>query len=323
MSLSSAYDDRSRGDARNAFGVAAERAAALRQIAANVELDRRRLASGQSGGAALSLTAGSGMEFRDLRLYRPGDDVRAIDWRVTARTMRPHVRLFHEDRDRFVRIIIDDSGSMAFPTSGSKFDLACRVAWILAAIAIDRRHRVTLHTASQSGRPVVSRSLPPLIRSTASAVPSGNDQWPEVLPRLARQREEAATMVLVLDCFASLPPQPLSVLGRRHELIAFVLEDALERRLPAAGMVTFRDAESGCTVTVDSSSATVRDAYRDRAKNRRRELARLLRRSGSRVGWLRTDRDLVDELRSAMSRHADGTERPATGIAELRGGIAS
>lgn len=275
---------RSRGDGD---GVStAELLARVRRI----EIRARKLVSAALAGQYLSTFKGQGMEFSEVRAYTPGDDIRAVDWNVTSRTGSLHVKQFVEERELTVLFLLDVSRSQSFGSTGRfKRMAAAEVSAALAFSAVRSGDRVGAMLFSdrpesrlpaRKGRRHGLRVLRDLL--FAEPVGEGTDLAGalSLLLRVARRR---ATVFLVSD-FLGDPPRrwarPLRAAARRHELIAVRVTDPGERDLPDAGLVEFEDAESGERVLLDTSSAAVRAAFRERSRAGRGEAARTLREAG-------------------------------------------
>ncbi|MBO4513793.1 MAG: DUF58 domain-containing protein [Victivallales bacterium] len=229
-------------------------------------------------GEYQSAFRGSGMEFDEVREYQPGDDVRTIDWNVTARQDRPYVKRFHEERELTVMFLVDMSASGTFGTkSGSKNELASELCALLAFSAVKSNDKVGLIMFTDK----VERFIPPakgvshalrIIQEVLSFVPSGRgtdicgalDYFGKVIRR-------RCVAFLVSDFQDGKDYfRPLRTLGRRHDMIAVDVSDEAERELPQAGLVMLEDAETGEMRLVDTSSQAVREAYR-RLQNERSE----------------------------------------------------
>ncbi|MBR6371852.1 MAG: DUF58 domain-containing protein [Victivallales bacterium] len=229
-------------------------------------------------GEYQSAFRGSGMEFDEVREYQPGDDVRTIDWNVTARQDRPYVKRFHEERELTVMFLVDMSASGTFGTrGGSKNELASELCALLAFSAVKSNDKVGLIMFTDK----VERFIPPakgvshalrIIQEVLSFTPSGRgtdicgalDYFGKVI-----RRRCVAFLVSDFqdgnDYF-----RPLRTLGRKHDMIAVDVSDEAERELPQAGLVMLEDAETGEMRLVDTGSKAVREAYR-RLQNERSE----------------------------------------------------
>jgi uncharacterized protein (DUF58 family) len=257
--------------------------AAVRRI----EIRTRRLVEEVFSGEYHSVFKGRGVEFREVREYVPGDDVRAIDWNVTARRDDPHVKQFEEERELTVVLVADVSGSGRFGSGARvKQDVAAELCAVLSFAAINNKDKVGLILFSDH----VEKYVPPakgkthvlrLIRELLTFRPSGRgtdlDAPLQLLGRVLKRR---ATIFLVSDFWASEFESSLRTVARRHDCIAVRLRDPRETDLPAVGLVRWRDAETGREVMVDTSSDAVRRQLRERATRFDGDLERTLQAAG-------------------------------------------
>lgn len=239
-----------------------------------IELRTRRLVNDSFAGAYHAVFKGKGIAFESVRPYQPGDDVRDIDWNVTARSGQAYVKKYTEERELTVMIALDTSASALFGTvNRRKRDLAAELGAVLALSAISNNDKVGLMIFSDQ----IELMIPPrkgrnhllhLIRDLLEARPAnkGTD-LSLALQSLNRFLKQKAILFLLSDFLA--PSQDyasnLAVLGRKHDLIAVVLSDPLEQRWQNAGLVGLQDAESGASQWVDTSSQAWREAFAERS----------------------------------------------------------
>jgi uncharacterized protein (DUF58 family) len=244
------------------------------QIVANRSVDD--LMSGQYK----SVFRGRGMEFDEVREYQPGDDVRSIDWNVTARTGVPFIKRFCEERELTVMLLVDVSASGAFGSgSQSKLDLVVEVAAMLMFSALKNNDKVGLLTFCDT----VLNYYPPrkgksnvlkLIRELVSAQPVPRETSLEAaLDYLNRVQKRRAVVFLMSDFLAPAARRSLAVANRRHDLVAVTVSDPREQTLPDVGFITFEDAETGEIVEVDARHPQVRELFHVQAAKREQELA--------------------------------------------------
>ena len=243
----------------------------LRQI----ELRTRKIINTTFVGEYRSTFKGTGMEFVDVREYTPGDDIRAIDWKVTARMGRPYVKKFTEERELTVILCVDASGSGYFGTrSQFKMEQSAQVAATLAFSAVTNNDKVGLLFFTDR----VERYVPPrkgkqhvmrLVRDILMFRPEHRQTDPaaalEFVMRILKHR---AIVFLLSDFmgrgFATERVRiPLGIAARRHDLVAIPITDLAEWELPRVGLVDFEDTETGEIITVDSSDPALRKAYHD------------------------------------------------------------
>lgn len=265
----------------------------------------RRL-DGRLQGDYRTLLRGGGVDFADLRDYEPGDDVRRIDWNVTARTDAVHVRTYLEDRELTAWLLLDRSPSMGFgPTERPKELVLTELAATLArlftrggnrvgAILWDNRAERTIEP--RSGRNQVLRLThdllrPPAPRGTASTELAG-------LFRLALSTITRRSLVVVVSDFLSEPgwERPLTMLAQRHELVVLHLYDPRETELPDAGLLVVEDVETGELLSVDTSDPEFRRRFAEVAAARQRDLEAAAARAGVQLYPVSTEEDLVAAL---------------------------
>jgi uncharacterized protein (DUF58 family) len=254
-------------------------------------------------GAYHSVFKGQGMEFEEVREYVPGDDIRLIDWNVTARTSVPHVKILVEERELTVMLMVDASGSGRFGSVNQfKNELAAELCAVLAFSAIQNNDRVgliifsddvELYVPPDKGRRHVLR----VIREVLYFKPKGTGtNIPDALHFLNGVTRRRAVAFLVSDFMAEDHETALRIANKRHDLIAVTVTDPREERLPNAGLVHLRDVESGEEVLVDTSSTEVRREYERKAALRAKQRDEMFRRTRVDSIHVRTDGDYIDEL---------------------------
>jgi uncharacterized protein (DUF58 family) len=273
------------------------------------ELALTRRVHGLREGDHLSLLGGHGVEAGEVRPYAPGDDVRRIDWTVTARTGDPHVRDAVAERELDVMGFIDLSGSLDFGTAGSrKADLALAVLAGIGSLATRGHDRFGAVILAADGPVVVpprsGRTHLATLLARAQALPVGGSadlsSGLEHLGALARRRGVA---VIVSDFLGPLTwERSLGAVSRRHDVIAFELTDPRERGLPDVGYLTLVDAETGRRRTVDTGRPEIRAAYAARAEERTAAVAAALARAGAEHLRLGTETDWVGPLVRFLDR---------------------
>jgi len=297
--------------------------AAHRRAIRQVEIRTRRLVNTLFSGDYKSSFKGRGIEFLDLREYLPGDDVRTIDWNVSARYglaraggYHPFVKKFAEERELVVMLVVDASGSSRFGTAGTlKLEQSALLAATLAFSAIRNNDKVGLVFFSDR----VERYVPPrkgrshvlrLIRDILYFEPEGRGTEPgralEFLMNVVKRR---AVVFLVSDFIGpGFAPEafraPLGIAARRHDLIAVSVTDPAEEELPRLGLVDLEDAETGEVVTVAAGDPAVRRALtRTRAEEREARDA-LFRRLGVDHIPVRTDEEFTGRLHRFFQQRA-------------------
>jgi len=254
-----------------------------------IEIRTRHAVNDVFAGRYHSVFKGRGMEFDEVREYFPGDDIRAIDWNVTARTGVPHIKKFVEEREMTVMLLVDISGSNDFGSGTQlKRDLAAEVTAMLAFSATRNNDRIGLILFSDR----VEKYIPPrkgtaahvlrIIREVLTHEPQSRktDVQP-VLNFLNHTTTRKAVTFLISDfIFPANCEKPLKITARRHDLIAVAIADRRERAWPKAGLVEWMDPESGNRVLVDTSSAAVRSTLLIEQERQNEALQRTLRRAG-------------------------------------------
>jgi uncharacterized protein (DUF58 family) len=229
----------------------------------------------QLAGAYHGARPGIGLTFAELRAYEPGDDVRQIDWNVTARQGKPFIRRFVEERSLLLWLVLDVSASMQFGLEGrTKADRAAQASALLATAAIQNGDRVGLLMVSDQIELELTpaggfRHLAQIVRALV-ATPTTSHKT-ELGVGLARVRQSARrALIVVLSDFGSDEPiGPWRRVARKHDTIALRIVDPLEEKLPAAGLLALDDAESGKTLIVDASSRKQRSSYARVAQERK------------------------------------------------------
>jgi uncharacterized protein (DUF58 family) len=268
----------------------------------------RRL-DGLLQGDYRSLFRGGGVDLADLREYQLHDDVRHIDWNVTARLQVPYVRQYTEDRELSAWFLLDLSGSVDFG-SADRTKLAVSSAFVATLARVLTRH------GNRVGALLYSQQVDSLLKPASTRLhvlnllsrmrtrpPAGANKpsTPTSLADLlltAERSIQRRSLVFVVSDFISTPgwPDALARLSRRHEVIAVRLYDPVEMKLPDVGLVTLEDAETGEQLFVDSNDAGFRQRYEQLAAAREAEVMNALARSGADTLELSTDDDLLDAL---------------------------
>lgn len=247
--------------------------------AKRIEIATRRIVSAQLAGGYHSLFRGQGMSFAEVRPYAPGDDVRAIDWNVSARATEPYIKVFHEERELTVWLLVDVSKSVDFGTVDQfKSAKAARIAALLAFAAIANNDRVGLilftgkvekfippKKGRKHGLRVVSEILGYRPEGKGTSIESAF----ETVNNVSHRR---AVVFVVSDFLDDGFEKGLRVASQRHDLIPIVLTDPRDMTLPDIGLVWFSDPETGEHYPVDTSSRAVREMFGLQANERRRGL---------------------------------------------------
>ena len=268
-----------------------------------IEIHARSIVNNLFAGEYHSVFKGQGMEFAEVREYERGDDVRTIDWNVTARVGRPFVKVFDEERELTVLLVVDASASGAFGSvSQMKGEIAVEISALLAFSAIRNNDRVGLviftdevevFVPPKKGRRHVLRVIRELLYFQPRGRRTSIATALEYLDRVIYRR---AIVFLISDFMDTEYDRALQRLSRRHDLIAISLVDPRERRLPSVGFLTLHDAETGELIVVDSGSAEVREAFESAGKREAQERRRTFRRLGIDEIPVDTSRSYVEPL---------------------------
>lgn len=281
---------------------AAVPAEVLRKIR-EVEIKARVLADELLLGTYRSVFKGSGLDFDEVREYEPGDDVRSIDWNVTARMGTPYIKKYREERSLNIYLAVDVSASSWFGTvRQSKRELASDVAALLAVAALRNQDRVSLvlfsdrvdeYIPPRIGREHLLHVIRQLLFAETRRAATDLNKAAHFLGNIAKKR---GVVFLVSDLLDAALEAPIRTLAKKHDLIALVTNDPRELELPAVGVIALEDAESGELVEVDTSDRALRAAYAEAAMERRLERRRVLARMGIDGVELFTDRPYVPPL---------------------------
>ena len=276
----------------------------LKKIRA-LEIKTKGLVETAFTGDYHSVFKGRGMNFEDVREYQPGDEIRSIDWNVTARLGSAFVKKFTEERELTVLLVVDVSASGSFGSvSQSKRELAAEVACLLAFSAIRNNDkvglllftdRVELFIPPKKGRSHTLR----LIREVLFFEPEGRGTEPALaLDYLNKVVTRRAVVFFVSDFQTGDFSRSLAVSGRRHDFIAIHIQDEREHALPNIGIITLEDAESGEQIEINTADRSTRRRFADLAEAEQTELTRMLRRNNIDAISLRTGADYLPPLRS-------------------------
>jgi len=274
----------------------------LKQVR-RVEIATRGLVSEVFSGEYHSVFKGRGMNFAEVREYDYGDDIRNIDWNVTARTGAPFVKVFDEERELTVMLVVDVSASGNFGSRDRmKGEVAVEICAVLAFSAITNNDKVGLIIFSdriekfvppRKGRQHVLRVLRELLYFKPEGRGTDVGGALEYLAKVVRRR---AVVFVVSDFLAEGFDRPLAVAGRRHDTIVIQLGDQRERELPPVGFLELEDAETGERLTVDVTDPVFRSAFERDVATSAETLARRFRQTGVDVIRISTDRPYADRL---------------------------
>jgi uncharacterized protein (DUF58 family) len=262
-------------------------------------------------GSYESTFRGRGIEFDEVREYQPGDDVRLIDWNVTARTGRPHIKRFVEERELSIVFLVDLSRSMAFGSAAQlKRRIAAELCAVLAFSAIKHSDRAGLLLATDHIEQFTppskgSRHVLRVIREVLSFEPRGTGtNLAGALDFLNRVLHQRSVVFVVSDFFASGLQKPLAMANRAHDVIAVHLVDPREETLPPIGYIRLEDAETGRAIVVNAGSAQVRQRVAEWSLAHRQRVEQLCSAAGVDRVEVRTDQSYMDPLHEFFRRRA-------------------
>ncbi len=268
-----------------------------------IEIRTRRLVADVFSGEYHSVFKGRGIEFSEVREYLPGDDIRSIDWNVTARMGHPYVKKFEEERELSIMFVVDASGSGAFGSAVRfKAELAAELCAVLAFSATRNNDRVGLVMFSDRIEKVVPprkgrRHVLRVVRELLYSEPEGTGtDIPMALDYLANIVRRHAVVFLVSDFQTTGYERALAVANRRYDLIAIDVSDPRERELPRVGLVELEDAETGERVVVDTGDRRFVEGFAREMEKGRAERESTFRRLGVDRIAVSTDRPYVEPL---------------------------
>ncbi len=273
-----------------------------------IELSIRGVVNEVFAGEYHSVFKGRGMEFAEVREYQPGDDVRTIDWNVSARMNHPYVKVFDEERELTVMILFDASSSENFGSRKQmKGDVAVEIAALLASSAIRNNDKVGLIIFSdkiekfvppRKGRKHILRVIRELLyfSSRPELETAAKTDLSVVLEYLNQILKRRATVFLISDFLAKGFEKDLQVANKRHDLVAIHLIDPLEMQLPNVGLIELEDLETGETVLLDTAVSEIRETVSENASEEKLKLEKLFKSIGIDYVDIYTDRSYVQPL---------------------------
>lgn len=271
----------------------------------------KRMANDLFAGQYESAFKGRGIEFAEVREYQPGDDIRNIDWNVTARTGHPFVKVFHEERELTVILVLDLSGSNLFGTRNKfKRELLAEVAGMLAFLAIRTNDKVGAILFSSH----VEKYIPPkkgashvwrLIKEIFTYEPQNlNTDIDSALTYLNRVVKRHSIVFLISDCLNTGYEQSLRLTAKKHDMSIIRLWDPGEERLPNVGLMNIKDPETGQVVILNTKDRQLRKRWHKERLAQKEYLKDLVRRSGIDLADLSTDGPVVEPLIRLFDRRS-------------------
>ncbi len=269
----------------------------------NIQLKMRHLSDEAISGHYVSAFKGSGIEFDEVREYYAGDDVRSIDWNVTARSGRPFIKRYVEERELTVMLVIDLSASQAFGTSGSlKSELAAEVSALLAFLAIKNNDKVGLliftdhcerYVAPQKGGRHVLRVIREILGYQPSGTGTNISQALDFVNKVIKQR---SIVFLLSDFWDRDFERSLRNTAKRHDLVALRVSDPREADLPALGLMEFVDRETGQRMLVDTSDPQFQHRIHENTQKQREMVTKAFKSSKVDYIELQTDQSYLEPL---------------------------
>ena len=277
-----------------------------------IEIKTRGLSKNIFAGEYHSAFKGRGMTFSEVREYQYGDDIRNIDWNVTARHNRPYVKIFEEERELTVMLMIDVSASRNFGTiSKLKKNQITEIAAVLAFSAIQNNDKIGVIFFSDK----IEKFIPPkkgrthilhIIRELIDFYPEDKQtDIEQALEYMTNSIKKRCTCFVISDFIDEHDfAHALAIANRKHDVVALRVYDPRENQLPPVGMMYLRDAETGEQMWVDTSDKKLREAYEKDAFVREKELDAIFKRSGVDVANIRSDEDYVRALITLFKKRA-------------------
>jgi uncharacterized protein (DUF58 family) len=274
-----------------------------------IEIKSRGLSNRIFAGEYHSAFKGRGMAFSEVREYQPGDDIRAIDWNVTARFNHPFVKVFEEEREMSVILLVDVSASENFgSTKQLKRELITELCAVLAFSAIKNNDKIgviffsdviELFIPAKKGKSHILRIIRELINFNPKNKGTNITFALRYLNNVIKKR---STTFIISDFFDDNFSDALKLSGKKHDLVALHLSDQREQSLPNVGIIKLFDAEKNASMWIDSSDANIRAAYEKNAKLRNESLVLLFRNAGVDFTTIDTSEDFVKPLTALFKR---------------------
>jgi uncharacterized protein (DUF58 family) len=268
-----------------------------------IEIKTRGLSNNIFAGEYHTAFKGRGMAFSEVREYQYGDSIRDIDWNVTARFNRPFIKIFEEERELTVMLVIDVSGSKDFGTTTRlKKDLITEIAAVISFSAIQNNDKIGVILFSDK----IEMIIPPgkgkkhilrIIRDLLGFEPKNTGtNVSEALRHLTNLIKKRCTAFVISDFIDNSFADALSIANKKHDIIALHVYDKREHELPSMGLIRVKDAETGREAWIDTSSSSVRGAFNRKSKEALANLEATFKRSGVDVAKLPTDGDYIVPL---------------------------
>ena len=278
-----------------------------------IEITARHLVTDSLAGEYHSVFKGMGMEFDEMRPYSLGDDVRRIDWNVTARMNTPYIRKYQEERELTVFLAVDASGSSDFGTTGQfKRELAAELAAVLSFAATTNNDKVGLLVFTDKPELIVpprkgKRHVLRMVRDLLVFTPEGSGTSIESALNTINRVVKRRSIIFLISDFLVEPESfrsSLAATNRRHDIIALDLHDPMEHQIPDVGLMVLEDAETGELEWVDTSNKAWKEAFEARVLDLEQQKRRLLSSLAIDHIQISTDKDYVVELNEFFARRS-------------------
>lgn len=274
-----------------------------------LEIKSRGLSAQLFSGQYHSAFKGRGMSFSEVREYQPGDDVRTIDWNVSARLNHPYVKVYEEERELTIMLVVDVSGSNEFGTQSQfKMDLLTEVCAVLAFSAMQNNDKIGViffsdkiekYIPPKKGKSHILRIIRELIDFKPENRQTNIDQALRFLTNVIRKR---CTAFVLSDFYGKGYEDTLKIANKKHDIVALRLSDPREISMPDVGLVRFKDAETGEAIWVDTSDRSVRKAYDIYYKKHEDFVKSAFSKAGVDQAILHTDRSYIQPLSNLFKR---------------------
>jgi len=268
-----------------------------------IEIHSRCLVNDVFAGEYESVFKGRGMDFAEVREYQPGDEIRTIDWNVTARTGHPYVKIFTEERELTVFLLVDLSSSSVFGTvQNMKSEIIFEICGVLALSAVKNNDKIGLigftdkiekYIPPAKGEAHVLRILRDLLYYLPQKKRTALGQALEFLNKITRRR---AVVFLISDFIANDFQTPLKIANKQHDIISIVVSDPREENLPPLGFIQLEDAETGEQILVNTGDSQITKQFTTLARQRKEQLKEFFRSLNIDTIWLSTSGDYIKEL---------------------------
>jgi uncharacterized protein (DUF58 family) len=276
-----------------------------------IEIKTRGLSKNIFAGEYHSAFKGRGMAFSEVRDYQFGDDIRSIDWNVTARFNHPYIKIYEEERELTVMLLVDVSGSRNFGTVAQlKKNMITEIAAVLSFSAIQNNDKIGMIMFSS----FIEKFIPPkkgrkhilrIIRELINFEPADQrTNLTEALRYFTNAIKKRSTAFIISDFFDENYEDALKIAGRKHDIIALNIYDIREKELPSVGLIRVKDAETGRLLWVDSGNKKTRDNYSGWWNQEQSRLVEIFNRYGIDSVRVRTDEDYVKPLMNLFKKRA-------------------